>query len=184
MTALLGILALLCLAAAAPLVARVKREYERGGVLSGATVASVWVLYLAIAAVVVLAAILGSWEMGLPAGVALGVGLPLITLGLALEVTGLASMASLRRMSGVQPDRLIAGGAFRYSRNPQNVGIGLALAGAAIAGDSALALAATAGFWLIFRAYVGYEEEHLARTFGPAYESYRQRTARFLGRPG
>jgi protein-S-isoprenylcysteine O-methyltransferase Ste14 len=171
------------LAASIPLIARVKREYEDGGVLSEATVAAVWVLYSAVVAAVVLAAIFGVWEIGLPTEAAVPVGVALVVLGLILAAAGLASMASLRRMSGMQPDRLITSGAFRFSRNPQNVGLGTALVGVAIIGDSGLALLAAAGFWGIFYAYVGYEEEHLARIFGSEYERYRLRAPRFLGWP-
>jgi protein-S-isoprenylcysteine O-methyltransferase Ste14 len=184
MTAILIAATAVTLAASIPLIARVKREYEGGGVLSAATVAAVWVLYSAIVAAIVLAAVFGVLEIGLPTGATVPVGAVLIVLGLSLEVAGLASMASLHRMSGMQPDRLITSGAFRFSRNPQNVGLGITLTGVAILGDSGLALLAAAGFWGIFYAYVGYEEEHLARVFGSAYERYRVRTPRFLGRPG
>jgi len=171
------------LGASIPLIARVKREYEGGGVLSEATVAAVWILYSVIVVVVVLAAAFGVWGIGLPSAAAAPVGVALIVAGLVLVVAGLASMASLRRMSGMQPDRLIISGAFRFSRNPQNVGLGITLTGAAILGDSGLALLAAAGFWGIFYAYVGYEEEHLGRVFGSEYERYRLRTSRFLGWP-
>lgn len=171
------------LAASVPVIARVRREYECGGVLSEPTVVAVWVLYAAIVIVVVLAAGFGVWHVGLPGGLAVALGAALLAAGIALEAWGLASMASFRRMSGMQPDRLITGGAFRISRNPQNVGVGLALAGIALLGNSGLALLVMAGFWLIFRVYVGSEEKHLARAFGSEYERYRQQTSRFLGLP-
>lgn len=173
--------AVVTMAASVPLILRVKREYEGDRVLSTPTVAAVWALYTAIAIVAGLAAVFGVWEVGLPTPLAVVAGIALLLGGVALEAWGLASMASFRRMSGMQPDRLVSGGAFRYSRNPQNVGIGIALAGIALLGDSALALLVTAGFWAIFRVYVGYEEDHLARVFGAEYERYRRRTPRFLG---
>lgn len=176
--------AALTLGGSIPVIVRVKREYKSGGVLSNPTVVGVWALYVAIGIVVALAALVGAWHMGLPGGLSAALGIALLAAGVALETWGLASMASFRRMSGMQPDRLIDGGAFRYSRNPQNVGIGLALSGIALLGDSALALVVAAGFWAIFRVYVGYEEEHLARTFGGEYERYQRRTPRFLGTPG
>lgn len=184
MSAVLIAVTAVTLVASIPLIARVKREYEGGGVLSDATVAAVWVLYSAIVTVTVLAAVFEVWEIGLPPEAAIPVGIVLIALGLALEVGGLASMASFHRMSGMQPDRLITSGAFRFSRNPQNVGLGFTLIGVAILGDSGLALLAAAGFWGVFYAYVGYEEEHLARAFGSEYERYRLRAPRLLGWPG
>lgn len=176
--------AVLTLAGSIPVVARVKREYESDRVLSGPTVVAVWLLYAAIVVVVALAAIVGVWQIGLPVGLSAAAGIALLAGGIALEAWGLASMASFRRMSGMQPDRPIESGAFRYSRNPQNVGTGIALTGLALLGDSALAVIVAAGFWTIFRVYVGYEEEHLARAFGGEYERYRQRTSRLLGTPG
>jgi protein-S-isoprenylcysteine O-methyltransferase Ste14 len=180
------VLTIAALVAGVPIVARVKREYDGPGVLSDFTVAAVWILYTVIVIVVILAAAVEAWPIGLPSGLAIPLGSVLIAGGLALEVAGLVSMGSFRRMSGMQPDRLITGGAFRYSRNPQNVGIGIVMTGAAILGNSWLALLAVAGFWLLFRAYVGFEEAHLARAFGEEYERYRRRTPRFLGfpRPG
>lgn len=165
------------------IVARVRREYEGPGVLSDFTVAAVWILYTVIVVVVTVTAIVEAWPIGLPGGLAISVGCVLVVAGLVLEIGGLVSMASFHRMSGMQPDRLITGGAFRYSRNPQNVGLGTAMLGIAILGDSWLALLAGAVFWLLFRAYVGFEEAHLSRAFGEEYERYRRRTPRFLGLP-
>lgn len=184
MEAVLIAAAAVSLAASVPIVARVKAEYEGDGVLSDATVVAVWVLYVAIGGVTILAAALGIWRIDLPAVLSVGGGVAALAVGLVLEVWGLASMASIRRMSGLQPDHLIAHGAFRYSRNPQNVGIAIFMVGVALLGESALALLATAGFWVIFRVYVGFEEAHLSRTFGTEYDRYRNHTPRFLGMPG
>jgi protein-S-isoprenylcysteine O-methyltransferase Ste14 len=183
MDVLLALVGAAALAAAAPVVARVRREYEDGGTLSVATVAAVWILYVGIAAVVTAAAALGTWPIGLPGGPAAALGLFLLAAGLALELAGLASMASFRRMSGLQPDELITAGAFRYSRNPQNAAMAIAMTGAALLGDSWLALVLAAGFWLFFYVYVRFEEQHLGRVFGERYERYRRHTPRFLGLP-
>jgi protein-S-isoprenylcysteine O-methyltransferase Ste14 len=171
------------LAAGVVIVVRVKREYEGPAVLSDLTVAAVWILYSVIFLAVTVAAVVEAWPIGLPSSLAISIGCVLIVVGLVLEVGGLVSMASFHRMSGMQPDRLITSGAFRFSRNPQNVGLGTMMLGIAIVGDSWLALLAVACFWLLFRAYVGFEEAHLARAFGDEYEGYLRRTPRFLGRP-
>lgn len=183
MDAVLAPVAAAALLAGIPVIAGVRRQYETEGTLSDLTVAAVWALYVAIVAVVVVASLVGTWPIGLPGRPAAALGLILLAAGLVLELGGLASMASFRRMSGMQPDALITGGAFRFSRNPQNVGIAVAMAGAAFLGDSWLALLVTAGFWILFYAYVRFEEQHLGRVFGPRYEEYRRRTPRFLGLP-
>ncbi len=178
------ILAVASLVAAVPVVVRVRHEYEDPGTLSDPTVAAVWVLYAAIVAAALAAAITSAWSIGLPSWLALPLGCALVSGGFALELGGLAAMASFRRMSGMQPDRLITAGAFRYSRNPQNTGAGILLLGVALLGDSLMAALITAGFWLLFRAYVGYEEDYLKRTFGEEYRRYMWHTPRFLGMPG
>ncbi len=183
MNAALAAVGAVSLLAAVAVVARVKREYEGPGVLSDLTVVAVWALYTAIVVVVLVASAVGAWPIGLASALSVPLGVVLVAAGLALVVAGLASMASFRRMSGMQPDTLITGGAFRISRNPQNVGIATAMSGAAILGDSWLALLASGGFWLIFYVYVRFEEEHLARAFGEPYDRYRRRTPRFLGLP-
>lgn len=106
-------------------------------------------------------------------------GMSLSVAGLALAVWGIAS---LRPLLG-QPLHLIRGGAFRFSRNPQSVGLTLLLLGVSLLLDSGLALIFSLGFWAVFRAYVGREESQLLGIFGTRYERYRRRTPRFLGLP-
>ncbi|HET9161831.1 MAG TPA: methyltransferase [Solirubrobacterales bacterium] len=179
----LAALTLIVLSAAIPVIFRVKRECEGVGVLSDLTVTVVWCQYLAIAAAASLSATFSAWPMQLPRAVEMLLGVSSDAIGVALVLWGLASMASFRRMSGTRPDRLIQGGAFRFSRNPQNVGVALMLVGVSFLLDSGLALVAALGFWAVFYAYLGYEESHLAKVFGVEYERYRRHTPRFFGVP-
>lgn len=177
------IVAVLWALASVPLLARVRREYRRDVELSQATVWAVWIFYGLLVALVVVAAVAGTWELGLPSALSLALGIPLLALGVAIDLAGILSMGSLARMNGTQPDRLITGGAFRYSRNPQNLGIGMAGIGAAMLGDSGLSLVLAIAGIIVFRIYLGFEEEHLERTFGEEYVDYKRRTPRFAGIP-
>ena len=77
---------------------------------------------------------------------------------------------------------LITGGVYRYSRNPQNVGWLLLLAGTSLLGGSAAALLLTFLFWLVLHLYlVSAEEPHLTRAFGERYQRYQSTTPRYLG---
>lgn len=181
-TALL-LAAVLWTLASVPLLARVRREYRRDVELSQATVWVVWVFYGLLAVLVVIAAVAGSWELGLPSALSLALGLPLLVAGLVIDLAGVVSMGSLARMNGTQPDRLITEGAFRYSRNPQNLGIGMAGIGTALLGDSGLSLVLAVAGIIVFRIYLGFEEQHLERTFGEEYVDYKRRTPRFVGMP-
>jgi protein-S-isoprenylcysteine O-methyltransferase Ste14 len=169
--------------ASVPLLARVRREYRSDVELSQTTVWAVWIFYGLLVALLVVAAVAGTWELGLPFALSLALGIPLLALGAAIDLAGVISMGSLARMNGTQPDRLITEGAFRYSRNPQNLGIGLAGIGTAALGDSSLSLLLGVAGIVVFRIYVGFEEEHLERTFGEEYADYKRRTPRFAGIP-
>ena len=172
---------LIWLAGTPVIVGRVKREYERDGVISDPTVWAVWLSYGLLAGAAIAATAFGSWPLGLGSTASLALGLPLLAIGIAIDAAGVASMGSLARMNGQEPDRLITGAAFRYSRNPQNVGIGIAGLGFALLGDSGLALALVVASIIVFRAYLVFEEQHLERVFGEEFRRYKQRTPRWLG---
>lgn len=169
------------IASAPPLLLRVRQEYARDVALSQFTVWSVWLYYVALLALIVLAAITGRWELGLPSPASLVFGVALVATGAAIDLAGVVSMGSFARMNGTRPDRLITAGAFSYSRNPQNVGIGIAAIGVSLIGDSGLALAVVAWSAVVFRIYLVFEEAHLGRTFGRQYADYQRRVPRYLG---
>lgn len=160
---------------------RVKGEYEGRGRLSDQTVWAVWFSYGLLAAAVIAAAAFGTWALGISTAASLAIGLPLLVVGIAIDLAGVIAMGSLARMNGQDPDRLITEGAFRYSRNPQNVGIAIAGVGVALLGDSGLALALVAASIAVFRIYLVFEEAHLERVFGEEFRRYRAETPRWLG---
>jgi protein-S-isoprenylcysteine O-methyltransferase Ste14 len=74
-----------------------------------------------------------------------------------------------------QTDHLVVGGVYRFVRNPMYVAVLLVIVGQALLLGRAVLLvyalvaaAAMAGF------VKGYEEPHLARAYGAAYEAYRR----------
>lgn len=162
---------------------RVEREYANGGLLSVGTVWLVWLIYALQIAFVAVPAI-GAWG-SLPGPPFLWrlIGCLLVGVGLVFATWGVASFHSFRRMNGRDTGELIISGAYRYSRNPQNVGLGGALVGLALLGPSSVALAAAALFWLMFRAYVPSEERFLESTYGEGYRAYRASGHRYLGLP-
>lgn len=143
----------------------------------------VWILY-ALQIALVAAPAVGAWG-SLPGPPLLWrtLGSLLDGLGLVFGAWGAASFRSLRRMNGRDTSELITSGAYRYSRNPQNVGIGVALVGGALLGPSSVALAAAALFWVMFRVYVPIEERFLETTYGERYRAYRANSHRYFGLP-
>jgi protein-S-isoprenylcysteine O-methyltransferase Ste14 len=162
---------------------RVRAEYLQGVRLSHPTIFSVWVLYIAHFGITLAAALTSRWPAPVNLAVARVAGILLLGVGALLFVGGIASFRSFRRMSGLDNSRLVTTGAYRWSRNPQNVGWALFLAGIALFGRSGLALLMAAVFWATFRAYVPAEEEFLKRIFGEAYLDYCASTHRYLGPP-
>jgi protein-S-isoprenylcysteine O-methyltransferase Ste14 len=64
---------------------------------------------------------------------------------------------------------LITTGIYAYSRNPQNLGWGVALFGVALIRRSGFALLLALLFLCFFRRYVHAEERYLERMFGDDY---------------
>jgi protein-S-isoprenylcysteine O-methyltransferase Ste14 len=81
------------------------------------------------------------------------------------------------------PRRLVVRGPYRYVRNPAYLGAVGAVVGQGIWLGSASVLVYAAVLAVVFHAFVvGYEEPHLERTFGDAYETYRREVPRWLPR--
>jgi len=75
-------------------------------------------------------------------------------------------------------ERLVVGGLYRYVRNPMYLAVLAAIVGQALLfGDVGLVIYA-AVLWLTFAAFVRwYEEPHLEREYGEAYDAYRRAVA-------
>ncbi len=82
------------------------------------------------------------------------------------------------------PKQLVVRGLYRYTRNPMYVGVLTVIGGWCVYYGS-LRLALYALFvWSLFQSFiVFYEEPHLRRVFGVAYERYRATVPRWLRRP-
>lgn len=103
--------------------------------------------------------------------------------GLLLYAASVREFNSFRQLSGLVEGELVTGGVYRYTRNPQIVGWGMALMGIAVAGRSLKAFALVALYFLAHRLYFLFEERDLERAFGEEYLRYLERTPRFLGVP-
>ncbi len=160
---------------------RVKREYQNLERLSWATSLSVWLLYLVHAFLTGWSAWLSLWPIPFDPVLASFIGIILVLAGFGFCAAGVVAFSSLSRMSGLKADQLITTGVYRWSRNPQNVGLGIALIGVALLGRSGFSLLLAGFFWLAFILYLPMEESYLRRVFGEPYARYCQRTPRYLG---
>ena len=174
-------LALLALVDFAYVVRRARREWNRGDELSRATAHWITSVYVLTGALLVLAVVWRPSPLAVPWGLALVLGGALVIAGTALARPGFRRFAGVEQLWGVERGGLITDGIYRFSRNPQYTGIGVALVGAGFAARSGLALIVVCGYWLAIRIWLVAEEEHLERAFGPEYREYRARAPRFLG---
>ncbi|CAN5624389.1 hypothetical protein BH24ACT21_BH24ACT21_11030 [soil metagenome] len=162
---------------------KARRDYETHGQLSTKASTGAWMLYL----IHLFTTLAASWRstqlLPLPGKPSIALGGLLTLSGVSFFVAAVREFRSFKQMSGTETGNLVTSGPYRYSRNPQVVGWGLALLGTSIAGRSPKALLLTTAFFLTHRLYFVSEEQHLERIFGEEYRRYRSKTPRFLGFP-
>lgn len=162
---------------------RLRAEYRTHQRPTLMTVAGVWVLYSLHFGLILIAAVDSTWSISLPRPLSVGAGIFCLLFGAIVCFAAMASFRSLKRLSGMNSNRLITGGIYSWSRNPQNVGWTLFLIGVALLRTSAMILLLAALFWIGFRLYLPLEEQLLERIFGDAYRTYRSQTHRYFGPP-
>ena len=167
--------------AASGVVRRMEREYETTGTMRRSTVVAMYGTYTGYGAALAWACRRRLWPVSAPASVATPVGWVLVAGGAACAVAGMERFSSAGQVSGTEPGELHTRGIYRWSRNPQYLGNGLLVTGAAVAARSAYASMLAAGVWAIYRRWIPSEERHLLRVFGDDYEQYRRRVPRWLG---
>jgi protein-S-isoprenylcysteine O-methyltransferase Ste14 len=160
----------------------VRSDYNNRKVLTNSTTVLVWIAYLFHAGVVLWAAAFNAWALSLSNWLTIPAGTILILIGITITTIAILNFRTFQRMSGLQTDKLITDGIYAWSRNPQNLGWGLALFGLAIIGRSGLALLLSALFGLAVHLYiVVLEEPYLENIYGEPYRKYRAKTARYFG---
>jgi protein-S-isoprenylcysteine O-methyltransferase Ste14 len=79
------------------------------------------------------------------------------------------------------PERFVARGSYRFTRNPMYLGVLALIVGQALLLGRELLFAWAAAAWLLFQVFLVFEEEPgLRRRFGAEYENYCSRVARWL----
>lgn len=140
----------------------------------------IWGIYLAFTALAAWVAWNGIWPMTVPDLPASVAGAMALIGGVVLVAGGLTALGSIGSVSGCDHSSLAQTGIYRYTRNPQNVGWGIALVGVALLGQSWMALLLAIGFLVLFRLYVPFEERHLEKVYGAEWRRYEQSSPRFL----
>ena len=129
--------------------------------------------YTALAAGVILASWLKAWPLSINPFFSRIAGATLLLVGMAVHLTARLQFRSFRMAWGLESERLITSGIYRFVRHPQNLGWGLLLLGGALLGRSGVALALTGLYMLTCAIWLPVEESALERRFGSAYRRYR-----------
>ncbi len=160
------------------------RDYHRGDILKPSTVTVVWLTYLLAGTAVVMASWSHTWSLSIPPVVGWVIGGVMIAAGTTVLSRAVVRFQSIKQLSGREPGQLVTSGVYRWSRNPQNVGLLLAFAGVGVAGRSGLAVLLTTTRAVLLRSYLPSEEAHLERAFGDSYRRYREETSRWFSLSG
>jgi protein-S-isoprenylcysteine O-methyltransferase Ste14 len=163
------------------LLRRMEREYTETDTLSAPTVVTMYGTYGAYTMALAWAASQRVWPVRLPRRSCRTAGIVLAALGGGIALAGARPFGAGAQISGIAPGSLHVVGIYRYSRNPQYLGLGLAATGTALTTRSAFAGLLAAGVWAAYRRWIPSEESHLTRTFGNEYTDYQVRVRRWLG---
>jgi protein-S-isoprenylcysteine O-methyltransferase Ste14 len=161
-------------------IRRMEAEYWEIETLTPRTVALLYSAYAANGTVFARAVRHRIWPIAVPSGPARLAGGALAVAGAAAAIAGASRFGSAAQLSGVGPGSLVTSGLYRYTRNPQYLGLTGLLAGIALTARSGLAAAVAGSAWVAFHRWIRSEERHLSRIFGNQYRAYMGRTRRWL----
>ena len=157
---------------------RMITEFDRDGALSATTAGVLDGLYAGHLAAVV--AVSRRDRRTLP--VAPSVAVAVVAAGTGLTAAGMRRFPSVGQLNATGHEKLVTGGIYRWTRNPQYLGWSLVLAGTALVHRSWRGLALAAVYPAAIRVWLPHEERGLERRFGDAYQDYRRRVRRWIGR--
>jgi protein-S-isoprenylcysteine O-methyltransferase Ste14 len=91
----------------------------------------------------------------------------------------------LQAVIGKEPEKLVKGISYRWTRNPMYLGVVSSVFGQALLFDDLSYHYYGAGLWIVFHLVVTIlEEPHLRQKYGASYIAYCKATSRWIGFPG
>lgn len=134
-----------------------------------------WVIHVP---VFVSVAYLDAGSLFIPSTLATAIGTVLIVTGIGVALAAILQLG-FETSTGVAGE-LYTGGLYSHSRNPQTVGIVVALAGAVLSSGSAYPAVLAAPDAVVLVLAVLAEEPWLTDEYGEEYEGYSETTPRFV----
>ncbi len=163
---------------------QIKKIYDKGDPYTTKLLTVWFVMWAFHHTPVILASVYGVWPLPINKIVAGAGGAIIFLSGIIILTAGMGTFGSYDRSAGKDTSKLITGGIYRWSRNPQFIGWGLILLGVSFAGPSGFALALTILFMMVLHWYtVRLTEPYLERLHGEAYLVYKSKAARWIRKP-
>ncbi len=162
---------------------RASKEFEKKGRLAPRTFSAALLAYIGHGGFTVLAAWKSVWALPIDREIAGIIGGVLIVVGAPIYAAGRKEFRSFRLTWGLAKGLLVTTGIYRFSRNPQTVGIVFMCGGVALVGGSGVALLLATALLLGSMVWLPVEEAILQRLHGDEYERYRASTPRCFGWP-
>ena len=170
---------LLYLGAGTIAYARARRELMTQASVSWPTFWAMCIAFVGCGAATLIAAYMGDWPLSISRGMAVALGAIVALFGLGLHVAARAQF-TFRRAWGLDVDRLVTTGVYRWTRNPQLLGWFCIYAGVGFIGRSGEAILLAVIFVLGCIPWIKLEERVLQRQFGEAFREYCRKTPRLL----
>jgi protein-S-isoprenylcysteine O-methyltransferase Ste14 len=154
---------------------KARKDYHRLGKLSWAGLLSLWAMVFLPPLILEYAT-----TYQVPTTTLDIIGVIVGLLGLTLCLAGISAFRSGSKVMCLKAGKLTVSGPYRWSRNPQYVGLILFLLGFALTDWSLWCLAALIVVAADLHLLVLIEEEHLHRVFGEPYREFCRRIPRYL----
>jgi protein-S-isoprenylcysteine O-methyltransferase Ste14 len=108
-------------------------------------------------------------------------GAAFISVGILIITEAFIEFRSFRRVNGLQADKVISTGVYRFSRNPQYLAMFLFLIGFSLIYRSIIAFTLTPIFMVIVNVVIiPGEEKYLEKTLGEKYIQYKKKVRRWV----
>lgn len=158
--------------------------YSRGETIPIQIAIAIWFLHIVHHLLIILSSLWNIWPLPIDKSITIIGGLIMFIIGIVITSVGLIKFRSFRRAAGLLTSKLIITGIYRWSRNPQQLGLYILLFGISFMGYSGFAILFTIIFIVYMHLYIIFlEEPYLELVFGEKYRLYKSRAARYIGKP-
>jgi protein-S-isoprenylcysteine O-methyltransferase Ste14 len=162
------------------LLRAIHSDYKTEAELSKKSVVFVYTFFGLFIMTILNAALYTRWVFAPKNPLYSALGIVFLSVAIILIIGAFIQFRSIKRVSGLQADKVISTGVYRLSRNPQYLAIFLFLAGFSLIHRSIIAFALIPIFILLVNTFiVPGEEKYLEKSLGSDFLEYKKRVRRW-----